>query len=529
MVDLGGFPNYVHQHDPGREVVLQFETRLARNLMPELHGVAKEQEPLREFSRFGLALHLGFPPANPSPEGTPRKPLVRTAEILIDGSPALTLSPEGPLLSAQSMNHPLLTGALRTVFEWSLSKEGKGSPEANLAARFERREQELESTAQLRSLLLADNTARATQGTHTSPDMLKDQPSPATRGRALESEFGRLQQVFSKVLACSSFLLHHLILVDVSPYAQMDQAGILDRPERADDDDGSLTEFFEQHGHWDDEEWLAEAQAVRHNLSKVLGFCTGKIAAALRTVSYLGPMRFVPPRHFTPMGISDPRLVAGGSLAWELLCQNPKIVRGVNKWLSPERLGTPYRLKARQLLDADRVGEAIREGGSAVQRLKDSADVTELVFEDTRSKTILSHRDVGFGVGQVVPILVNAFALKERFIAIEQPELHLHPAQQAELGDVFIESALGERKNTFLLETHSEHLILRVMRRIRETTRGRLAPGAIPVRPSDVAVLYVERDGDHSIVREMPLNDQGELVKAWPGGFFEEGYRELFS
>jgi predicted ATPase len=124
--------------------------------------------------------------------------------------------------------------------------------------------------------------------------------------------------------------------------------------------------------------------------------------------------------------------------------------------------------------------------------------------------------------------LVNAAAMRERLIAIEQPELHLHPAQQAELGDVFIESALGERKNTFLLETHSEHLILRVMRRIRETTQRRLPPGAPSVRPSDVAVLYVERDGDHSIVREMPLNERGELVKAWPKGFFEEAFNEMF-
>jgi len=43
-----------------------------------------------------------------------------------------------------------------------------------------------------------------------------------------------------------------------------------------------------------------------------------------------------------------------------------------------------------------------------------------------------------------------------------------------------------------------------------------------------VCVLFVEPDGSHSIVREMPLNENGELVKAWPGGFFEEGLREVF-
>ena len=60
---------------------------------------------------------------------------------------------------------------------------------------------------------------------------------------------------------------------------------------------------------------------------------------------------------------------------------------------------------------------------------------------------------------------------------------------------------------------------------MRETFEGRL-PDLPPVRPSDVSVLYVEPDGSRSIVREMPLNERGELVKAWPGGFFEEGLRE---
>jgi predicted ATPase len=99
---------------------------------------------------------------------------------------------------------------------------------------------------------------------------------------------------------------------------------------------------------------------------------------------------------------------------------------------------------------------------------------------------------------------------------------------KADLGDGFIESALGERKNTFILETHSEHLILRLMRRMRETFNGK-ETGLPPITPNDIAVLYVEPNGTRSIVREMPLNELGELVKSWPGGFFEEGLREQFS
>jgi predicted ATPase len=109
---------------------------------------------------------------------------------------------------------------------------------------------------------------------------------------------------------------------------------------------------------------------------------------------------------------------------------------------------------------------------------------------------------------------------------MEQPEIHLHPALQAEIGDVFLRSAL-EHGNTFLLETHSEHLILRIMRRMRETWNKTLPKDLPPVVPADVSILYVEPGPNGAVVREMPLNERGELVKAWPGGFFEEGLREV--
>jgi predicted ATPase len=176
------------------------------------------------------------------------------------------------------------------------------------------------------------------------------------------------------------------------------------------------------------------------------------------------------------------------------------------------------------LVDPDTVAEKwTRELARAnVDQLRD------LVLIDKRTNTPVSHRDIGIGISQVLPVLVAAYASAEKILAIEQPEIHLHPALQAELGDVFIESALGGRRNTFILETHSEHLILRILRRIRETTDDELPPGITPIRPEDVAVLYVLPDKDGAKVVEIPIRPDGEFAERWPQGFFAERAKELF-
>ena len=153
----------------------------------------------------------------------------------------------------------------------------------------------------------------------------------------------------------------------------------------------------------------------------------------------------------------------------------------------------------------------------------------ELVLIDrSRGNTRVTHRDVGIGISQVLPVLVHAFGSQNNLVAIEQPEIHIHPALQAELGDVFIESALGDQKNTFLIETHSEHLILRILRRIRESTEEELPEGFRKIKPEDVAVLYVEPGEAGAELIEIPIDEEGEFAIPWPHGFFSERAKELF-
>jgi len=278
------------------------------------------------------------------------------------------------------------------------------------------------------------------------------------------------------------------------------------------------------------------------------------IQEELGRVNYLGPLRSYPPRHLAFLQDEDRNWFAGGGHAWNIVHKNAEIRSKVNKWLSDRnRLAIPYELRIQHLskiealdpsytdlikkledrftgdepYDFDLFGEIYGALDTLKKQEENFSEIQELNLVDCRNNTVVSHRDVGIGVSQVLPVLVAAYASKNKIMAIEQPEIHLHPALQAELGDLFIESALGENKNTFLLETHSEHLILRLMRRLRETHEDKLPKGITPVRSEEVAVLYVDADGPSSIVREMPLNERGELVKAWPGGFFEEGLREV--
>ena len=140
---------------------------------------------------------------------------------------------------------------------------------------------------------------------------------------------------------------------------------------------------------------------------------------------------------------------------------------------------------------------------------------------------LLGVDDVGYGISTVLPIVTAIHYHKECMISVEQPELHIHPRLQTELGDLLLKSSL-ENKNTLLVETHSEHLLLRIMRRMRQTAEEKL-PEVLPsVRPEDVALLFVSPGPEGSVVQDIGLNERGELIKAWPGGCFEEGFNEMF-
>src|SRR5205085_5722076 len=109
---------------------------------------------------------------------------------------------------------------------------------------------------------------------------------------------------------------------------------------------------------------------------------------------------------------------------------------------------------------------------------------SEIALRDFEKGIIVAPSDVGVGISQMIPVIVGCLRSQHGILAIEQPELHVHPAIQVGLGDLFIQ-AVQARENrvgadkTLLIETHSEHIMLRLLRRIRETTENELPPGAV--------------------------------------------------
>jgi hypothetical protein len=135
--------------------------------------------------------------------------------------------------------------------------------------------------------------------------------------------------------------------------------------------------------------------------------------------------------------------------------------------------------------------------------------------------------DVGSGIPFVLPVLC-ALAVGG-IVKIQQPELHLHPALQSSLSDIFMSEANSAKDNLHIIETHSEYLALRILRRIRETTARRDNQKNLMFHPDELAIFYFDPEvvgGTH--VKQIRVSDGGEFIDRWPKGFFAERASEVF-
>ena len=229
----------------------------------------------------------------------------------------------------------------------------------------------------------------------------------------------------------------------------------------------------------------------------------------LSSVYYLGPVRAHPERRYTwtgaqPIGVGQ----AGESVVDAILASRERgetIGRGrgrprvtleeyVAEWL--ERLGLIHQFRVVPLAEGTPVFEV---------RVRKSTRASEVLITD-----------VGFGVSQILPVLVLCFYVPEgSTVILEQPDIHLHPAVQSRLADVFID-AWKKRKVQILLESHSEHLLHRLQRRIAEED----------ISKDDIGLFFCSSNGRRSNLTSLELDPYGNIAN-WPKDFFGDQFGEI--
>ncbi|QCR52745.1 hypothetical protein C1N80_03565 [Brachybacterium sp. SGAir0954] len=219
------------------------------------------------------------------------------------------------------------------------------------------------------------------------------------------------------------------------------------------------------------------------------------LSVFLHGISYLGPLRSLPLRTYRMSAEPPSEVGVAGESAPELLFRERGLESKdeVDSWLN--RLGYG-RLEF----------EAI---GSEYFQAK----------LHTPSGLKVNLADTGVGLSQVIPLLTQGVvAPAGATIISQQPEIHLNPAQQSILADFLINrSKSGVRT---VVETHSEHLLMRVRRRIAE---GELSA-------EDVNVYFVESKDGQTSLRKIVVGEYGEVDRnEWPNGFFEDQLQEAFS
>jgi len=260
---------------------------------------------------------------------------------------------------------------------------------------------------------------------------------------------------------------------------------------------------------------LSEERFRLPGLSRIEIFAS-EFYSLLDSLTYMGPLRSYPARHYLLSGSERFDVGLQGEFTSEILYHaESETLQKVNDWFS--RFEIPYEVSVNAL--GDRV----------------TGELIALTLKDKVTGLSVGPSDVGFGIGQLLPIIVQGVVSSESggaILCVEQPEIHLHPRLQAHIADLLIETIkvqradsdssapVTERNNQWIVETHSEALMLRLQRRIREKTLSH----------DDVCVLYVAPiEGGGSTVTQLRLNPSGDFVDEWPDGFFEEGFDEMMT
>jgi len=233
----------------------------------------------------------------------------------------------------------------------------------------------------------------------------------------------------------------------------------------------------------------------------------------LKSVFYVGPLREYPKRLYLWSGEVPDHVGVKGERAVEAILAAGD--RSFN-WKSKQKT------KHLQQLVAERLKTMGLIDGFQVNPLGLHRKEYEVVVRTNPDLPEVKLTDVGFGVSQVLPVIVECFYVPRRAIVIfEQPEIHLHPRVQADLADLFIDAIRARelsatRNCQFIIESHSEHFLRRLQRRIAEEELPR----------DDTALYFVHTEGAQARIEELDVDSYGN-IKNWPESFFGDEMSDL--
>lgn len=257
-------------------------------------------------------------------------------------------------------------------------------------------------------------------------------------------------------------------------------------------------------------------------IAELLSYLKVSVTSFLESLDYFGPMRSEPQR-FYRLAESALDLVGGrgthalrkyASQTSELVIQEKQ---EIDDRLS--ELGFQAALDTNRFHKLDELGQQI------------DVPLFDMTLTEPNGLEV-NLCDVGFGVSQALPLVIaSVLAEQGTTLIIEQPELHLHPSAQAELGDLFIRMANAGIQ--LLIETHSENLILRLRRRMAETTLA-LRRGESPelsIQPDTLRAYFVDRVGGISACEPIQYDEWGKYLRQPPGflDFFGNDFDELMA
>lgn len=317
---------------------------------------------------------------------------------------------------------------------------------------------------------------------------------------------------------------------------------------------------------------------MHETLSDVLVAPLDNLLTLLNQSLCIGPLRMVPDALRQPNPYPEQKDWYSGAAAWDVVSsisrqhKAPALLAEMSQWM--DHLGLGYSLREKSVVSkvvysggGDSLGElramldahgdkvevsfsgADEDGNPSeqkaaidIQTLKDllqelapeSKAPKGAVIEQVRNQWALwddvrqcevAFSEVGVGISQLFPLLVAAVVARQGLVTCEQPELHVHPRIQVGIGDLLTQA---NRQCSFLIETHSEHLILRILRRIRESTEGDLPNGLQQLKPEDVSIIYLDTAAGGVKATRIDIDRYGEFTSRWPNGFFAERGEELF-